>query len=141
MALSTVLTVPAGETKPMIIDEDHLGRMTLGDRGLEREVLQIFARQTALTLERMAGAGPARIGAAAHTLKGSARGIGAWRVAEAAERLEQATADKRGHDAIGEAIAELEAASVEACAAIGARLAECPEEPSPDTFGDRACEH
>ena len=33
--------------------------MTLGDRGLEREVLAIFARQTVLMLERMAGVDPA----------------------------------------------------------------------------------
>jgi HPt (histidine-containing phosphotransfer) domain-containing protein len=72
------------------IDQVHLERMTLGDRSLEREVLEIFARQTAMTLERIAGAGPARTAAAAHTLKGSARGIGAWRVAQAAERLEPA---------------------------------------------------
>ena len=29
------------------IDVDHLGRMTLGDAGLEREVLAMFAAQSA----------------------------------------------------------------------------------------------
>jgi hypothetical protein len=32
--------------------------MTLGDRGLEREVLAIFARQTVLMLKRMASMEP-----------------------------------------------------------------------------------
>jgi HPt (histidine-containing phosphotransfer) domain-containing protein len=141
MAQSSVLTVPAREQKPMTIDDDHLGRMTLGDRNLEREVLEIFARQTTLTLERIAGAEPRRIGAAAHTLKGSARGIGAWRVADAAERLEQAAATEGGHDAMSAAMAEFEAAGLEACAAIGARLAKCLDELAADTFGDRAREH
>jgi HPt (histidine-containing phosphotransfer) domain-containing protein len=104
------------------IDDQHLARMTLGDRSLEREVLQIFARQAALMLERIAGAAPAAAAAAAHTLKGSARGIGAWRVAKAAERLEEIAASHCDQAAWETAIAELEAASLEACAAIGARL-------------------
>ena len=61
--------------------------------------------------------------AAAHTLTGSARGIGAWRVARAAEQLERASGE--GSDGkFSEAIAELKAASLEASAAIGARLSD-----------------
>lgn len=104
-----------------VIDGAHLERMTLGDRGLEREVLQIFVRQAAMVMERLLGAEPALIAAAAHTLSGSARGIGAWRVARAAERLERASA--AGQDTRNAAIAEVRAASLEASAAIGARLA------------------
>lgn len=37
---------------PSAIDENHLGRMTLGDRQLEREVLEIFVRQSALMFDR-----------------------------------------------------------------------------------------
>src|ERR1700732_4425435 len=69
------------------IDIDHLERMTLGDASLEREVLAMFAGQAA----RLGGALatlPSDAAALAHTLKGSARAIGAFRVAEAAERLE-----------------------------------------------------
>jgi HPt (histidine-containing phosphotransfer) domain-containing protein len=105
-----------------ILDEAHLEQMTLGDRGLEREVLQIFVRQSAIVMGRITGAEPALVAAAAHTLTGSARGIGAWRVAQAAERLERASST--GKDALNEAIAELKAASGEASAAIGARLAD-----------------
>jgi hypothetical protein len=59
-------SLPAREHMSTSIDQVHLERMTLGDRSLEREVLEIFARQTAVTLERIAGAGPARTAAAAH---------------------------------------------------------------------------
>jgi chemotaxis protein histidine kinase CheA len=112
------LRVAAVAPRPGVIDEDHLGQMTFGDRGLEREVLEIFRRQAAIMLARIGGSEPATASAAVHTLKGSARGIGAWRVARAAERLEQARAEMERSAAIG----ELTAATVEARAAIDARL-------------------
>ena len=87
----TAMTAPsasAGSDRQRgVIDDDHLSRMTLGDRRLEREVLEIFVRQTVIMLERIAGAEPALAAAAAHTLTGSARGIGAWRVARALSSL------------------------------------------------------
>ncbi len=104
------------------IDETHLSRMTLGDRQLEREVLEIFLRQSVIMLERIAGAEPAVAAAAAHMLLGSARGIGAWRVARAVERLECAAGGAEGEADVAEAIAELRTASLEAGAAIGSRL-------------------
>jgi HPt (histidine-containing phosphotransfer) domain-containing protein len=72
------------------IDLVHLARSTLGDRSLEREVLALFERQAVILLQRMEGAEPATLAGLAHTLKGSARGIGAWRVAAAAEQVEAA---------------------------------------------------
>jgi HPt (histidine-containing phosphotransfer) domain-containing protein len=110
--------------KPAAIDHNHLARMTLGDRRLEREVLEIFVRQTTIMLDRIMGADPALAAAAAHTLKGSARGIGAWRVARAAELLEQAVTGDGGEGDVSEAIDEIKAASLEASAAIGTRLTE-----------------
>jgi HPt (histidine-containing phosphotransfer) domain-containing protein len=107
--------------EPAIIDADHLERMTLGDRALEREVLEIFVRQTIIMLERIAGAEPALAAACAHTLTGSARGIGAWRVAQAAEQLEQAAGRSGGQD-LDQAVDRLRVATVEASAAISARL-------------------
>jgi HPt (histidine-containing phosphotransfer) domain-containing protein len=68
------------------IDLAHLQRMSLGDVALEREVLTMFLAQAA-TLS--AGApDPDDAAAQAHTLKGSALGIGAFAVAEAADWLE-----------------------------------------------------
>jgi HPt (histidine-containing phosphotransfer) domain-containing protein len=131
MTRSNARSLPARERMSDSIDQVHLDRMTLGDRGLEREVLEIFARQTVMTLERIAGSGPACAAAAAHTLKGSARGIGAWRVAEAAERLEHAAAGAGDEAAMLSALADLEAASLEARVAIGLRLSEGRDGPSP----------
>ena len=71
------------------IDTDHLQRMTLGDASLEREVLAMFSAQAASLIGALAAL-PPEAGALAHTLKGSARAIGAFRVAEAAESLEAA---------------------------------------------------
>jgi HPt (histidine-containing phosphotransfer) domain-containing protein len=111
-----------------ILDEEHLGRMTLGDRLVEREVLEIFVRHSATTLDLILGCiadrDPAAAAAAAHTMIGSARGIGAWRVAQAAERLERALNTGGDEQQWGEAIAALKAANLEANTAIGARLAD-----------------
>ncbi|MGO9397034.1 MAG: Hpt domain-containing protein [Xanthobacteraceae bacterium] len=141
MTQSSVADISAHEQTSMTIDHVHLERMTLGDRSLEREVLEIFARQTAMTLERIVGAGPARAAAAAHTLKGSARGIGAWRVAQAAERLEQAAAGEGDEAAMMAAIADLEAASFEARVAIGLHLGGQEEGPAPVVSGGRSRDH
>jgi HPt (histidine-containing phosphotransfer) domain-containing protein len=105
----------AGEAA--VIDAAHLARMTLGDRKLEREVLELFDRQAEMLLARMRAAEPAGVASLAHALVGSARGIGAWRVAAAAEALEAAIA------ATGQpALRELTAAVGEARRAIGGLL-------------------
>ena len=76
-----------GRAADDVLDECHLRRMTLGDQSLEREVLQVFARQITLMLKRIACAEATHAAAAAHTLKGSARGLGAWRAIAALSRL------------------------------------------------------
>jgi HPt (histidine-containing phosphotransfer) domain-containing protein len=73
------------------IDFAHLNRITLGDASLEREVLAMFAAQSAHLIDAIAAV-PADVRALAHTLKGSARAIGAFAVADAAEQLEEALA-------------------------------------------------
>ncbi|MGC1466474.1 MAG: Hpt domain-containing protein [Pseudolabrys sp.] len=83
---SSQVTAPADQP----IDREHLSRMTLGDRTLEREVLQLFDRQAEMLVGRMDEVVAACVPSLAHTLKGSARGIGAWGVASAAEALELA---------------------------------------------------
>ena len=74
------------------IDRAHLTRMTFGDRSLEQEVLQLFDRQASLLIARMRNGDGATVGALAHTLKGSAAGIGAGQVALAAADAERAAA-------------------------------------------------
>lgn len=95
------------------IDLEHLSRMTLGERPLEREILQLFDRQANMLMAKMRTAPAANIAAAAHTLKGSARGIGAWPVARATEMVELAAT---GGDADGlkQAVAALAVAVAEA---------------------------
>jgi len=74
------------------IDLVHLSHMTLGDRALERDVLVLFERQIQILMGRIeTGPGPVAA-AAAHTLMGSARGIGAFPLAQAAAEVEDAAA-------------------------------------------------
>ena len=100
------------------IDLAHLARMTLGDTGLERQVLGMFADQSVRLVATLAAL-PAEAGAMAHTLKGSARGIGAFRVADCAEALESAIRDGENP---AKCLIELKAAVAEARAAIEAML-------------------
>jgi len=95
MQVEALRTIDSKDVPPLApddrpIDLVHLARATLGDRSLEREVLQLFDRQSALLIARLRNAGPDGVAMIAHTLKGSARGIGAWRVARAAEAVELA---------------------------------------------------
>ena len=99
------------------IDLGHLGRMTLGERSLEREVLMLFVRQGDMLRRRMRQSAPAVIAAAAHTLKGSALGVGAFRVAGAAAAVESAKAAD-----LAAALGGLDAALDEAKAAVAALL-------------------
>ena len=69
------------------IDLVHLSRYTLGERELEREVLELFCSQSLLYIERLRHAKSDHDWKeAANQLNGSARMIGAWRASEAAER-------------------------------------------------------
>jgi HPt (histidine-containing phosphotransfer) domain-containing protein len=97
------------------IDLAHLSRQTGGDRALERELLTLFSGQCSLHLRTIhAGADLRERMDAAHTLKGAARAVGAWRVAEAAGRVEESLAgpqpDENALDALTLAAAEARAA-------------------------------
>jgi HPt (histidine-containing phosphotransfer) domain-containing protein len=118
MQVEALRTIDSKDVPPLApddrpIDLVHLARATLGDRSLEREVLQLFDRQSALLIARLRNAGPDGVAMIAHTLKGSARGIGAWRVARAAEAVELA-----GSTESGAALERLAAATDEARAVI-----------------------
>jgi HPt (histidine-containing phosphotransfer) domain-containing protein len=96
------------------IDIEHLQRMTLGDASLEREVLAMFSAQAIKLIGTLAIL-PSDAGALAHTLKGSARAIGAFGVADAAGHLEAAI--QNGDDP-SEALTELNDAVAQARTAI-----------------------
>jgi len=114
---SPPLVPDCGPADPAI-DLSHLGRMTFGDPGLEREVLAMFAAQAADLAERLTKI-PPDAAALAHTLKGSARAIGAMRVADAAAGVEDAV---RAGTATPAALAALREAVTEASCAIDAIL-------------------
>lgn len=90
--------VTGGETAaPWPVDLIHLRRYTMGDQQLEREVLGLFAGELPKTVASLRAAATDRDWKmASHTLKGSARAVGAWhlaRVAMIAERHPEAVAD------------------------------------------------
>lgn len=106
------------------IDLIHLARQTHGDRHLETELLGLFRRQAAQIIERLSADLPADSipwrADLAHTLKGSARAIGATRVAIKAEIYEVQARD--GKPDLKPALSALKAAVDEACSAIGELL-------------------
>jgi HPt (histidine-containing phosphotransfer) domain-containing protein len=73
-----------------VLDLIHLQSMTLGDDRLARELLDLFDTQAALLSERMQQCESAALATLAHTLRGSAVGIGAVQVAQAAQAVERA---------------------------------------------------
>lgn len=78
------------ETDACPIDMDHLLHYTMGDEDLAREVLGLFCTQGRLYLEHLSAAATAQDRKnAAHTLKGSAQGVGAHQVATLAFALEK----------------------------------------------------
>jgi HPt (histidine-containing phosphotransfer) domain-containing protein len=91
VAIKDTNVATAGEP----IDRAHLARMTFGDAALERELLQLFDRQAAILVTRMHAGDTAMVAALAHTLKGSAVGVGAVEVAEAAGAVEAAPTPER----------------------------------------------
>jgi HPt (histidine-containing phosphotransfer) domain-containing protein len=91
--------------------------MTLGDAKLEREVLGMFAGQAVRLIEALAAL-PADAAELAHTLNGSARAIGAFQVADAAEAFEAAMRDGEP----SAALAALQQAVAKARGAIDAML-------------------
>lgn len=87
-----------------IIDLVHLSLQTMGDTALEVELLNLFDKQAETISERLATQGMIQSGRwradLAHTLKGSARAIGASRVAKAAEAYETRLLSGAGESAV-----------------------------------------
>ncbi|WP_223612938.1 Hpt domain-containing protein [Phyllobacterium calauticae] len=90
---SMAFALPGGETsKPSRkrpIDLVHLTRETFGNRALETEILSLFSRQISGIVNRLSQANADERVRLAKSLKGSARAVGAFRVADLAESIEQ----------------------------------------------------
>lgn len=78
----------AGSGRARPVDLAHLARQTMGDRDLEREVLQLFIEQASTVRDQIVNANPRERRFLAHGLKGSARGIGAFPIADCAADIE-----------------------------------------------------
>ncbi|WP_082559303.1 Hpt domain-containing protein [Methylobacterium sp. Leaf94] len=76
----------------VLLDADHLSRQTFGDAALAAELLGLFADQCHRLLPGIVDPDrePAERADLAHTLKGSALGIGAVRVARISGAIEDA---------------------------------------------------
>ena len=82
------------------IDLDHLNRYTGGDATLNEQILRLFEDQCASTLDKLDtlakenAAGSKAWHELAHTLKGAARGVGVFALADVAAEAEKVPADK-----------------------------------------------
>ncbi len=101
-----------------VLDHAHLDRYTMGDQALADEVLGLFIAQIPISLGRLRASATCREWEqAAHTIKGSARAVGAWRLAAAAERAEHGSSERA---AWAHLAADIEAAADEVSAHIEA---------------------
>ena len=83
------------------VDFDHLERYAAGDRTLVEEVLGLFRQQADLWLPLLDPAGPAEGWRdAAHALKGSALGVGAFALGQACGEAETQACDDLGRRAL-----------------------------------------
>ena len=114
----------AAPTITLPIDFQHLNQYTLGDRNLERELLTLFRDQAKVYLSKMDPDCDARLWTeTAHSLKGSAKGVGAWQVARLAETAEAMASVDYGQRQ--DMIHKLELAVMQAKRFIDCRLLDC----------------
>ena len=97
------------------VDLVHLARYTMGNKSLEREILDLFVDQSWLTLSRLqAATSDKEWRDHAHALLGSARAVGAKCVADRvliAQRLPGGQADPNRAAILAQIAAELETAN------------------------------
>ncbi|RUT97634.1 Hpt domain-containing protein [Mesorhizobium sp. USDA-HM6] len=89
------------------VDLAHLARQTMDDRALEQEVLALFVQQALSVRDKILDADAKERVLLAHSLKGSARGIGAFAVAECAATIEKQPEDARTVKKLGVLIEEV----------------------------------
>lgn len=86
---STELEDPRAKAGGRPIDLVYLARQTLGDPGLETEILMLFSRMASTYLDRVANSEDENeIAHGLHSLKGAAAGIGAAGIAMEAQAAE-----------------------------------------------------
>ncbi|WP_378950781.1 Hpt domain-containing protein [Mesorhizobium sp. ANAO-SY3R2] len=89
---SVAFNMPGGESSGAAharpVDLEHLARQTMDDREVEREVLDLFVHQALSVRDAIRSADLAERLSLAHALKGAARGIGAFTVADCVAEIE-----------------------------------------------------
>lgn len=94
-AMSAMAAKDHGADRPL--DLVHLSKYTFGDRALESELLGLFRAQAGLYVTRLESAAtPKEWKDAAHSLKGSSRGLGAWALGDISEEAEALNYDDLG---------------------------------------------
>lgn len=84
------------ETETPAIDHDHLARYTAGDVGLTREIFGMFTHQMEMWGRGLSADADDEVWASVtHSIKGSAKAVGAVRLAELCERAEALTGEDR----------------------------------------------
>ena len=104
---------PGGEasgrsrSRSRLLDLEYLSRQTMGDRVLEQEVLALFSHHIGTIRDGIATADETERRRLAHTLKGAARGVGAFTLADCAERIEADPFDRANLSRLGALIGEV----------------------------------
>lgn len=94
MARSATPEVELGVTDPPFrpgpIDMAHLARQSLGDPGLQAEILRLYADMSRIYFARIEqSTSSADLAGHLHTLKSAAAGVGAWTVRDLARVAEE----------------------------------------------------
>lgn len=94
MARNIAASIAAGEAEPKAprgpIDMVHLGKQTLGDPGLQSEVLRLFDTMSRTYFERLQASSSAQeMLRYLHTLQAAASGVGARAIADLAREAEE----------------------------------------------------
>jgi HPt (histidine-containing phosphotransfer) domain-containing protein len=97
----------SGPRRSRPVDLAHLARQTMGDRSLEQEVLALFVQQALSVRDRIVGADIKDRLLLAHGLKGSARGVGAFAIADCATEIEHRPEDNQTLGRLGTLIDEV----------------------------------
>lgn len=95
MAFSMPGGESCGQARSRPVDLVHLARQTMGDRALEQEILALFVQQATLVRDQIVAASTTERLRLAHSLIGSARGVGAFAIADCAVEIERRPDDRQ----------------------------------------------
>lgn len=105
-----------------VVDMSHFHAMTGGDEALQSEIIGLFRQQAEIWARLLIPDAPVQTWKdAAHTLKGSARGLGLWSLAQACAEAELlASTGKKDGPAIAAGLAKAQSALDDALEALRA---------------------